>query len=150
MRLLLFSIYVCLSVLPSILYFMTYVIFFFNFTRKMNPEDVGYLHFPDDQWQACPTTTDGSLLSPDDVLDKDVRITFKIFLMRTHKDKEYWDDEIGTGRSFVLRYCPGDPVNIVQVCKWVSIMDVFLLHFILLSITTLLLSSRVKQCDITL
>ena len=81
----------------------------------MLPNDYGLLHFFDDQWQARPTTTDGSFLSPDEVMDRDVQITFKIFLKRVHKNTEYWDDEIGTGRSIVLHYCPGDPVNIVQV-----------------------------------
>lgn len=81
----------------------------------MVPDDHGFLHFFDDQWQARPTTTDGSFLSPDEVMDRDVQITFKIFLKRVHKNTEYWDDEIGTGRSIVLHYCPGDPVNIVQV-----------------------------------
>ena len=85
----------------------------------MNQEDEGCLHFFDDQWQASPSTTDGSFLSPDEVMDRDVQITFKIFLKRTHKDKVFWDDEIGTGRSIVLHYCPGDPVNIVQVCEYV-------------------------------
>jgi hypothetical protein len=83
--------------------------------KQMISEDNGFLHFFDDQWNASPTTTDGSFLSPDEVKSKDVTITFKIFLKRVHKDKIFWDEEIGTGRSIVLNYCPGDPVNIVQV-----------------------------------
>lgn len=83
--------------------------------QQMISEDNGFLHFFDDQWNASPTTTDGSFLSPDEVMDKDVTITFKIFLKRVHKGKTFWDEEIGTGRSIVLHYCPGDPVNIVQV-----------------------------------
>ena len=108
----------------------------------MVPEDHGFLHFFDDQWQASPTTTDGSFLSPDEVMDKDVQITFRIFLMRIHKNAEYWDDEIGTGRSIVLHYCPGDPVNIVQVRTfkfWKELFELFPTYLLKIFIPTICL-----------
>lgn len=78
-------------------------------------EDEGQLHFYSDQWQATPKTTDGSFLSADEVLDKEVEITFQIFLKRVVRGVDVWDIEIGTGKSIKIIYCPGRPMNIVQV-----------------------------------
>ena len=81
----------------------------------MNLEDEGQLIFYDDQWQAAPVATDGSFLSPDEVTDKDVIITFRVFLKRVVRGVDVWDREIGEGKSITINYCPGRPANIVQV-----------------------------------
>ena len=86
-----------------------------NKHTQMSAEDEGQLHFYDDQWQAAPIATDGSFLSPDEVTDKEVEITFRVFLKRTVRGVDTWDLEIGTGKSISIRYCPGRPTNIVQV-----------------------------------
>jgi hypothetical protein len=82
---------------------------------QMNAEDEGVLHFFDDQWQASPSTTDGSFLSPDDIVDKQVVVTFKIYTKRMHRGEAVYDKEIGTGKSITMHYCPGRPYSILQV-----------------------------------
>ena len=87
----------------------------YHIYSQMCLEDEGQLHFYSDQWQATPKTTDGSFLSADEVLDKEVEITFQIFLKRVVRGVDVWDIEIGTGKSIKIIYCPGRPMNIVQV-----------------------------------
>lgn len=80
---------------------------------QMNAEDEGVLHFFDDQWQACPSSTDGSFLSPDEIVDKQVVVTFQIFAQGPVA--KVYDREIGTGKSITMHYCPGRPYSILQV-----------------------------------
>ena len=87
----------------------------------MDKGDNGILELLEDQWQAVPSTNDGSIISKDIVSTVDVEFTFRIFEARTVKGEQVWDMEIGEAQSFTLKYHPGKPVTIAQVIECVCV-----------------------------
>ena len=81
----------------------------------MEATDRGMLKSKVGQWQACPLLHDGSLLSRDEVINKDVEFDFRVFSMRLDGDSEIFDAEVGTKQTFIVNYHPGEPSSIAMI-----------------------------------
>ena len=81
----------------------------------MEATDQGMLQLEADQWQARPLLRDGSLLSPDEVVNRDVKFAFRVFSTRLDGDSMICDVEVGTEQTFIVNYHPGAPSSIAMI-----------------------------------
>ena len=81
----------------------------------MEENDKGVLQLEPDQWQACPLLSDGSFLSADEVVNRDVKFSFRVFSTRQDGDSTICDVEVGTEQTFIVNYHPGKPSSIAVI-----------------------------------
>ena len=81
----------------------------------MEENDKGVLQLEPDQWQAHPLLSDGSFLSADEVVNRDVKFSFRVFSTRQDGDSTICDVEVGTEQTFIVNYHPGKPSSIAVI-----------------------------------